>query len=106
MICSPYFEPRDKCLDRKPLHLLAMAKREKKDQMEDMMKGTPQTYVLRLNSPSRKALRLWTGTSIHTLRHCSVKQLNRALMELQQHMEDLQVSVPAPGASYSLNRSR
>ena len=75
------------------------------------MKGTPQTYVLTLNSPSRKAFRLWTGASIHTLRHCSAKQLNRALMELQQHMEDLQVedlqvAAPTPGASYSLNRSR
>mgnify|MGYP003578953405 CR=1 FL=1 len=70
------------------------------------MKPTPQTYVLTLHSPSRKAFRLWTGTSIHALRHCSVKQLNRALMELQQHMNDLQVPVPAPGASYSLNRGR
>lgn len=73
---------------------------------DDMMKGIPQTYVLTLNSPSRKAFRLWTGTSIHTLRHCSVKQLNHALMELQQHIDDLQVSVPTHGASYSLNRSR
>jgi len=70
------------------------------------MKQTPQTYVLTLNSPSRKAFRLWTGKSIHALRHCSVKQLNHALMELQQHMNNFQVSVPAPGASYSLNRSR
>jgi hypothetical protein len=74
--------------------------------MEDIMKQTPQTYVLTLNSPSRKALRLWTGKSIHTLRHCSVKQLNHALMELQQHMDGVQALVPAPGASYSLNRSR
>ncbi|HSA64154.1 MAG TPA: hypothetical protein VLA67_09725 [Nitrospiraceae bacterium] len=70
------------------------------------MNQIPQTYVLTLNSPSRKALRLWTGKSIHTLRHCSVKQLNHALMELQQHMDKLQAPVPAPGASYSLNRSR
>ena len=70
------------------------------------MKQTPQTYVLTLNSPSRKAFRLWTGKSIHTLRHCSVNQLNHALMELQQHMDDLQAPVPVPGASYSLNRSR
>ena len=70
------------------------------------MKQTPQTYVLRLNSPSRKALRLWTGKSIHALRHCSATQLNHALMELQQHMEGLQTPVPAPGTSYSLNRSR
>ena len=78
----------------------------KKMHMEDMMKQTPQTYVLTLNSPSGKALRLWTGTSLHALRHCSIKQLNRALMELQQHMNDLQATVPAPGASYSLNRGR
>jgi len=75
-------------------------------QMEDIMKPTSQTYVLTLNSPSRKALRLWTGKNIHALRHCSVKQLNHALMELQQHMNDLQAPVPAPGASYSLNRGR
>ncbi len=70
------------------------------------MKPTPQTYVLTINSPSRKAFRLWTGKSIHTLRHCSVKQLNHALMELQEHMDGLQGSVAAPQASYSLNRSR
>jgi hypothetical protein len=74
--------------------------------MEDTMNQTPQTYVLTLNSPSRKPLRLWTGKSIHALRHCSVKQLNHALMELQQHMDGVQALVPAPGASYSLNRSR
>jgi hypothetical protein len=76
------------------------------DIREDIMKHAPQTYVLTLNSPSRKPFRLWTGTSIHTLRHCSFKQLNHALSELQQHMADLQTPVPAPGASYSLNRSR
>ena len=70
------------------------------------MTHTPQTYVLTLNSPSRKAIRLWTGKKIHALRHCSVKQLNHALMELQQHMDGVQARVPAPGASYSLNRAR
>lgn len=70
------------------------------------MNQAPRTYVLTLNSPSRKAFRLWTGKSIHTLRHCSVKQLNHALMELQQHMDDVQLQAPAPKASYSLNRSR
>jgi hypothetical protein len=74
--------------------------------MEDIMSQTPQTYVLTLNSPSRKAVRLWTGKSIHTLRHCSVKQLNHALLEMQQYVNDLQATVPAPGTSYSLNRSR
>jgi hypothetical protein len=70
------------------------------------MKNTPQTYVLTLNSPSQKGLRLWTGKSIHTLRHCSVKQIGHALMEMQQHVDDLQRPVLAPGGSYSLNRSR
>jgi hypothetical protein len=71
--------------------------------MEDMMKPNPQTYVLTLNSPSRRAVRLWTGKSIHALRHCSVTQLTRAL---QQHLDALQAPVPTPGASYSLNRAR
>ena len=70
------------------------------------MTQTPQTYVLTLNSPSRKSIRLWTGKSIHTLRHCSVKQIGHALMEMQQYVDDLQAPVPAPGASYSINRSR
>jgi len=70
------------------------------------MKHTPQTYVLTLNSPSRKSIRLWTGKSIHTLRHCSVKQIGHALMEMQQYVDDLQALVPAPGASYSINRCR
>lgn len=73
---------------------------------EDIMKNTPQTYVLTLNSPSRKALRLWTGKSIHALRHCSIKQIGHALMEMQQYVDDLQAPVRVPGASYSLNRSR
>jgi hypothetical protein len=70
------------------------------------MKPIPQTYVLTLNSPSRKAVRLWTGKSIHALRHCSAKQLSHALMEMQQHMDAVQARVPAPGSSYSLNRAR
>ena len=70
------------------------------------MNNAPQTYVLTVNSPSRKALRLWTGKSIHTLRHCSIKQLGHALMEMQQYVQDLQAPVPAPAAAYSLNRSR
>jgi hypothetical protein len=77
-----------------------------KTQTEDKMKLLPQTYVLTLNSPSRGAVRLWTGKSMHALRHCSVKQLNHALIELQQHVSDLQAPVQAAGASYSLNRSR
>jgi len=70
------------------------------------MKNAPLTYVMTLNSPSRKGLRLWTGKSIHALRHCSVKQISLALVELQQHVADLQAALPAPRGSYSLNRAR
>jgi hypothetical protein len=54
------------------------------------MKKTPQTYLLTLHSPSRTALRLWTGDSVHTLRHCSVKQLGKVLVEMQRTVETLQ----------------
>ena len=57
------------------------------------MKTTPQIYVLTLNSPSRSALRLWTGKSIHTLRHCSAKQIGRALIEMRQNVDDLQKTI-------------
>lgn len=72
------------------------------------MMNTPQTYVLTLNSPSRKSLRVWTGKSLHALRHCSVKQIDHTLMEIQHHVDDLQRSIrtPTPGRSYSLNRNR
>ncbi len=36
-----------------------------------------QVYVLTLNAPSRKTVRLWTGASIHSLRHCSSKKIDR-----------------------------
>jgi len=72
------------------------------------MKNLPRTYVLTLNSPSRQALRLWTGRSVHTLRHCSVKQMERVLREMQGYIADLQSTRKAavPEGSYSLNRSR
>ncbi|MGD9728467.1 MAG: hypothetical protein AB7G68_20480 [Nitrospiraceae bacterium] len=82
------------------------------------MRNTPQIYVLTLDSPdspsdspSRKAPRLWTGKTIHTLRHCSVKQIGGALVEMQQRLEDLQrtkasVAPSAASESYSLNRAR
>ena len=72
------------------------------------MKNTTQVYVLTLNAPSRKTVRLWTGASLHSLRHCSSKKLDRVLAEMQQHVEDLQrtISVLATGGSYSINRSR
>lgn len=54
------------------------------------MRNTPQTYLITLNSPSQRALRLWTGRSIHTLRHCSVKQIGSALIEMQKNVDNLQ----------------
>jgi hypothetical protein len=72
------------------------------------MKNTTQVYVMALNSPSRKTVRLWTGASIHSLRHCSSKKIDRTLAEMQQHMDDLQrtIRVLATGGSYSINHSR
>ena len=74
----------------------------------DSMKNTMQVYVLTLNAPSRKTVRLWTGLSIHSLRHCSSKKIDRTLAEMQQHVDDLQrtISVLATGGSYSINRAR
>ncbi len=54
------------------------------------MKNTPQIYLLTLNSPSQTALRLWTGRSVHKLRHCSAKQIGSALVEMQKNVDDLQ----------------
>ena len=54
------------------------------------MKHTPLIYLLTLNSPSQSALRLWTGRSVHTLRHCSAKQIGSALVEMQKNVDDLQ----------------
>jgi hypothetical protein len=72
------------------------------------MKNAQQVYVLTLQASSRLKIRLWSGTSLHALRHCSVRQLGHALMEMQQQLEALQraVAAPATGGSYSLNRSR
>jgi len=69
------------------------------------MKNTPRIYVLTLNSTSRKGLRLWTGESIHTLRHCSVKQIGQVLREMQQTVDTHQPSTSL-GGSYSFNRGR
>jgi hypothetical protein len=57
------------------------------------MNTTRRTYLLTLNSPSQRALRLWTGQSIHTLRHCSVKEIGGALVEMQKSLDDLQKSM-------------
>lgn len=54
------------------------------------MKGTTRLYLLRLHSPARQALRLWTGKSLHTLHHCSGKQIGRALTEMQESVDYLQ----------------
>jgi len=72
------------------------------------MKNAPQVYVLTLNAPLRKSIRLWTGTSIHSLRHCSSKKIDRTLAEMQQHVDDLTraIKMRATGGSYSINRSR
>jgi hypothetical protein len=74
----------------------------------DGMKNTAQVYLLTLNTPSRKTVRLWTGASIHSLRHCSSKKIDRTLAEMQQHVDELQraITVLAIGGSYSINRSR
>ena len=57
------------------------------------MKNTTRTYVLTVNA--RQGLRLWTGMHLHALRHCSVKQIDLALKEMQQGLTDLQA--PSPG---------
>jgi len=54
------------------------------------MKNTPLIYLLTLNSPSQRVLRLWTGRSVHQLRHCSAKQIGSALVEMQKNVDDLQ----------------
>lgn len=71
---------------------------------EDIMKNTTRTYVLTVNA--RKGLRLWTGTHIHALRHCSVKQVGLALRELQQGLTDLQAPAPSPGGLHPDTRGR
>lgn len=71
------------------------------------MKTTPYIYVLTLNSPSGKGLRLWTGKNIHALRHCEVTQMGVALREMQQSLETLQAPHSSSrSGSYSLNRGR
>jgi hypothetical protein len=72
------------------------------------MKTTSQTYVLTLHSPSRGALRVWTGKNLHALRHCSKAQISHVLSEMQQHLDHLmEAGKPtSSGTSYSLNRGR
>lgn len=52
-----------------------------------------QIYLLKLDSSSHKALRLWTGKSLHALRHCSVKQMDSALVKMQKNVDALQESM-------------
>lgn len=54
------------------------------------MRSTTRIYLLRLHSPARQALRLWTGKSIHALQHCSAKQIGRTLAEMQESVDSLQ----------------
>jgi hypothetical protein len=70
--------------------------------------STRRVYVLTVHSPDKRHLRVWTGKSLHTLRHCSVKQIDHALMEIHQHVDEFQrtIRATAPSGSYSLNRSR
>jgi len=54
------------------------------------MKNQPKIYLLTMNSPSHSAPRLWTGKSVHALRHCSATQIGGALVEMQQSVDELQ----------------
>ena len=72
------------------------------------MKKTARVYVLTVQPLSRRGLRLWTGKSVHALRHCSTKQMSQVLTEMQQSVDELQahIRILAPDKSYSINRSR
>ncbi|HEX9743589.1 MAG TPA: hypothetical protein VGA17_12455 [Nitrospiraceae bacterium] len=54
------------------------------------MKNQPRIYLLTMNSPSHAAPRLWTGGRVHKLRHCSVKHIGGALVEMQQSVGEWQ----------------
>jgi len=71
------------------------------------MKSITQAYVLTMNVVKR-TVRVWTGASIHALRHCSSKEIDRTLVEMLPHVDELQraISVLATSGSYSINRSR
>lgn len=69
------------------------------------MKTTRRTYVVTLNAPSKKGLQLWTGKSLHALRHCSDKQMGQALRDIREDLDS--VSQPRPVSSpCSFNRGR
>ncbi len=72
------------------------------------MKNTSRVYVLTVHPSSQRVLRLWTGKSLHALRHCSSKQINQTLAEMQHSVDELHTRsrTPEPSASYSINRAR
>ena len=72
------------------------------------MTKTRQVYVLTMQASERRRGRLWMGKSLHALRHCSIKQIDHALMEIQQHVDEWQrtIRTQAPSGCYLLNRSR
>ncbi len=72
------------------------------------MKKTSRVYVLTVHPSSRRALRLWTGKSLHALRHCSSKLVSQTLAEMQHSVDELHTRsrLPTPGESYSINRAR
>jgi hypothetical protein len=72
------------------------------------MRKTSRVYVLTVHPSSRSVFRLWTGKSLHALRHCSRKLINQTLAEMQQSVDQLQgpVATPPPNTSYSINRAR
>jgi hypothetical protein len=51
------------------------------------MKSTSRIFLVTLPSSSRKTLRVWTGRSLHKLRHRSVRQLGHVVTELQKSLE-------------------
>ena len=53
------------------------------------MKST-RIYLLTPNPPSPRTLQVWTGQSVHTLRHCSLKDIANAVAEMQERVENLQ----------------
>ena len=61
------------------------------------MKKTSRVYVLTVHPASRSALRLWTGKSLHALRHCSSKQVSQTLAEMQHSLDELHTRSSSAG---------
>ena len=66
--------------------------------------GTTQIYLMTLNSPSRRSVRLWTGKSLHSLRHCSITHIGDALAAMQRDVENLQNHVGKLAQAADLQR--